>query len=886
MKIYKDFFLKIFTCLVMLTAFAKQAHADHLKGGWIKYEYLGASGAGYSRYSITVYQYISCASTDEQIDQSIFLGIFDRGSNTLISNLTVPLTNTVRLEKNIDSENPCINPKVPVCYLVESYNTTVSLKDNNDGYSLAMQRCCRIPGIINVFNSDSYGLTYTVTIPGVIGGTVYRNNSSPVFDIKDTVLVCYNSPLELDFHATDADGDSLSYFFCSGLTGGSKTKPQPNPPGKPPYNQLMYNGGGGYSGVEPLGTGVTIDNNTGLITGIAPPDVGTYVVSVCVYEYRNGVFISQTRKEIHVDVGNCKISAAKLNPEYITCDGYDFTFFNQTTTDPSFKYYWDFGVPGITTDTSTIKSPMYIYPDTGYYTIQLKVANTAGCEDSATSRIGIFPGFIPGFSINGSCILNPYSFIDKTTTKYGYVDTWKWNFGDGTTLADTSHIQFPTYTYPDTGTKTITLIVSNSKGCVDTASKDLKVNLGPDLFLGFKDTLICSIDTLKLNSSTTTAGAQFTWSPFYNLINMHGSDPFVFPKVDTTYQVNVSFGGCTTTDSVRVRVIDNVFLSITDDTSMCLTDTLQLNSITNALYFNWSPSTYLSNASAANPYTVPLSNIQYILEASVGKCNARDTVTIKPVPYPSADAGADTSICFGKTVKLNADITGSEFTWSPVNSLLNSNTLQPTAGPQVTTAYILSVTDTLGCPKPRTDTITVVVIPPVQAYAGPDQNIVINQPVQLNADGAGANGTYIWSPPVYLNDPAVKNPVATLTGGIDTIQYVVKATTKEGCAGYDSVVLYAFETLPDIFIPSAFTPNGDGLNDRIKPILAGIKDLIYFRIYNRWGNLMYSANEDGPGWDGSYGGQMQPSGTYVYIAHARDYNGKLIERKGTIVLIR
>ena len=165
---------------------------------------------------------------------------------------------------------------------------------------------------------------------------------------------------------------------------------------------------------------------TGIVSGIAPPTIGTYVVSVCVYEYRNGIFIAQTRKEIHVDVANCKISAAVLDPEYLTCNGYDFTFFNKVSNDKSFTYYWDFGVPVITTDTSTLSSPTYTYPDTGYYNIKLKVENSSGCADSTTARLGIFPGFIPDFSVSGSCLLNPYSFLDQTLTNYGFVDTWKW----------------------------------------------------------------------------------------------------------------------------------------------------------------------------------------------------------------------------------------------------------------------------------------------------------------------------------------------------------------------------------------------------------------------------------------------------------------------------
>ena len=872
------------TVLVLILFFSEQAHADHLKGGWIKYEYLGAAGVNLSKYKITLYQYINCNSTGGQLDQQVNVGVFDKQSNIMTDNLILPLVNTIKLEKDVLFENPCINPKVPVCYLIETYEITTNLPDNNAGYVLAMQRCCRIAGIINLFSSDFVGLTFSATIPGIISGTVYRNNSSPVFDIKDTVLVCYNSPVQLDFHATDADGDSLVYSFCNGLTGGSKADPQPNPPGSPPYATVPYNGG--YSGTSPLGSGVTIDNATGIVSGIAPPTIGTYVVSVCVYEYRNGIFIAQTRKEIHVDVANCKISAAVLDPEYLTCNGYDFTFFNKVSNDKSFTYYWDFGVPVITTDTSTLSSPTYTYPDTGYYNIKLKVENSSGCADSTTARLGIFPGFIPDFSVSGSCLLNPYSFLDQTLTNYGFVDTWKWNFGDATTLADSSHLQNPLYTYADTGTKTITLVATNSKGCIDTVSKDFSIKIGPDLLLGFSDTLICSIDTLRLNSSTTTAGASFSWSPLYNLINPGAAKPFVFPKQDFTYGVTVAYNGCTATDSVRVRVIDNVFLSINNDTSICLTDTLQLNAVTNALYFKWNPVISLNDATISNPYTIPTTDMQYVLLASVGKCNETDTVNIKVAPYPVANAGSDAAICFGRTVQLNGGITGSSFTWSPVNSLLNFNTLQPTAGPQYTTTYTLYAYDTLGCPKPKTDTVTVVVIPPVQANAGPNQSVVINQPVQLNANGAGANGSYLWSPFLYLDNPGIQNPIAVFTGGIDTVHYKVKATTKEGCIGYDSLIVYLFETIPEIFIPSAFTPNNDGRNDVIKPTLAGIKNLTYFHIYNRWGSLVYSTNAEGQGWDGTYGGQPQSSGTYVYIAHARDYNGNLVERKGTIVLIR
>jgi hypothetical protein len=209
--------------------------------------------------------------------------------------------------------------------------------------------------------------------------TSYFNNSSPAFAQKDTVLVCYNSPFTLDFSAKDADGDSLSYMFCSGLTGGfnnrnDPTDPQaarPNPPTNPPYNEIGYSNG--FSGSSPLGPLVSIDVNTGIISGTAPGVTGDYVIAVCVNEFRNGIQISSTKKEIHVAVANCTISAASLKPSYITCNGTTLTFENESASSNITSYAWDFGVTTLTTDTSSKPSPTYDYlqsgKDSGTYTV-------------------------------------------------------------------------------------------------------------------------------------------------------------------------------------------------------------------------------------------------------------------------------------------------------------------------------------------------------------------------------------------------------------------------------------------------------------------------------------------------------------------------------------
>ncbi|MFT2628439.1 PKD domain-containing protein, partial [Escherichia coli] len=89
------------------------------------------------------------------------------------------------------------------------------------------------------------------------------------------------------------------------------------------------------------------------------------------------------------------------------------------------------------TDTSTSPTPTYTYKDTGTYTMKLLVTNTGGCRDSATAQVKIYPGFVPGFTVTGSCYFNNYQFKDATTTKHGVVNSWKWNFGDTSNLAET-----------------------------------------------------------------------------------------------------------------------------------------------------------------------------------------------------------------------------------------------------------------------------------------------------------------------------------------------------------------------------------------------------------------------------------------------------------------
>jgi gliding motility-associated-like protein len=127
------------------------------------------------------------------------------------------------------------------------------------------------------------------------------------------------------------------------------------------------------------------------------------------------------------------------------------------------------------------------------------------------------------------------------------------------------------------------------------------------------------------------------------------------------------------------------------------------------------------------------------------------------------------------------------------------------------------------------------------------------------------------------------NPVAHLS---EDISYIVKVTTDEGCFAYDTVNVRVFKTAPDIFVPTAFTPNGDGTNDVFKAIPVGITSLDYFRVFNRWGQLVYNSPQIGSGWDGKVNGKLQATDSYVWMVQGTDFTGKVISKKGTVTLIR
>ncbi len=854
-----------------------------MKGGHIEYKYNGVgASAGTSNYTFTVTVFFSCTTSGPK--DNVYLGIFNAGTNAAVLSHQISTTTARTVTKT--SINPCMSNPPTICYEIYTYVYTTDLPDNSAGYVLAVQDALRVDGIVNITNSASDGITLTATMPGTINGTDYHTNSSPTFIFKDTAIVCYQGSFTYQFAATDADGDSLSYSFGNGLNvTNASGNTSGSAPAAPPYNPLTYTAG--YSGTAPLGNGVSINPVSGLISGVAPATTGEYVVAVYVKEWRNGILLDSVKKELQIYVYNCSLVAASLNTSYINCDNFTFSFQNESGASSVSSYLWDFGVTNSKTDTSSLPTPTFTYPDSGLYTLKLLVSTTGGCTDSAKAPVKVYPGFTPDFTVAGSCYQSPFVFKDNTTAKYGSVNGWMWDFGDLSSIKDTSTAKNASYQYPAPGNATVTLIVNSSKGCIDTVSKVIAINGKPDIQLPFTDTLICSIDSLPLAVQSSNA-TSFSWSPAYNIINPNTANPVVYPKDTTIYTVTVTDKGCIDSALVTVNVLDYITVSLPADTTICQTDSIRLRPTTYGLSYSWTPATGLSSTSVRYPLAAPLANIAYTITANLGKCQAKASQNIKVVAYPKAAAGPDTTICFNGTAMLNGSIKGVLFTWSPAGSLTNAGTLTPVAKPLYSTSYVLTAIDTLGCPKPFSDTVLVNVLPPIVLTAGNDTSVVVGQPLQLNAVSSDSAALlYSWLPASWLNSAAIASPLAIITtSSVDSITYTVTAVNAIGCFATDNIKVVVYKTQPDIFVPTAFSPNGDGKNDVIRPILVGIANLDYFRVFNRWGQLVFSTSQNAKGWDGRIGGHIQDPGAFVYVVQAKDYAGKTIFKKGSFVLIR
>jgi gliding motility-associated-like protein len=504
----------------------------------------------------------------------------------------------------------------------------------------------------------------------------------------------------------------------------------------------------------------------------------------------------------------------------------------------------------------------------GTYTVRVKDAS--GCIDSMqVTLVQAYPDLVIGDSIitasctgvNGKVFLSavgglaPYSY-QVNGAAYGTTSAFTVNGG--------SH----------------TIYVKDSNGCI--SSKPIAVNNDPVItFTTQPSQILCNgSPSGYLYINANGGDGQYQYS--IDGTNFQTPDSFLVSTANVNITVMDS-KGCTATGSVAIPINQPVFIDLGSDPNICEGSTYQFNPSYNANTFTWNTNSTLSGTGIPNPVASPTATTTYYVTVTKDVCVARDTITVNVWKAPIANAGPDSTICSGRTINLTGS-GGTVYTWLPASAVPTPNVSNPSVKPTQTTSYYLQVTDGNGCKSLQFDTVKITLTPPIQAFAGNDTSVAIGQPLQLLGMDLGNSGAsiYEWSPAQGLNNPDIANPIATLNADIT---YTLKLSTAEGCEGTDQITIKVFMT-PEIYVPTGFTPNGDGKNDFLRAMPVGIKKFNYFRVFNRWGQMVFSTSSERQGWDGKISGKVQSTEVFIWIAEGVDFTGNKIFRKGTTILIR
>ena len=360
------------------------------------------------------------------------------------------------------------------------------------------------------------------------------------------------------------------------------------------------------------------------------------------------------------------------------------------------------------------------------------------------------------------------------------------------------------------------------------------------------------------------------------------------PPSGTLIAVEVNpYNGYGCRDTLYARLIDTLTLTAYagPDITSCNLEPVQIGGPRKpGVNYNWDPPDHLSDATVSNPRANPPVTTPYVLTVRSlgGGCLNRDTALV-------TSSVIDSSLqLIGKQMFCVTSGDSAVLQVSPTDSVqwfLNNSAIaganQPRYRATQSGSYFARLYTRFGCTR-STRVESVIIETPRRGTRYPVQYAVQFFPVPLQARDFGVD--YLWKPALYLDQPAIPDPVFN-SPVLGDREYTVDITTLAGCLTVDTQMVNTIKEVR-VFVPTAFTPNNDGRNDFLRPIMLGMKELKYFRIYNRWGQLVYDMRTNERGWDGTLKGLPQSTSVYVWMVEILGLDNRRYFQKGTVTLIR
>ena len=825
------YFFFVLFCLLFGTA-----KSTHIVGGEMGYKYLGSN-----QYRIRLDLYIDCQNGNPQAissDATAYIGVFNGQTRNMLGGYPKQISRQGP-KRVVKTNYNCIVQAPNACVDQYWYEVTFTLPPITGGYYISFQRCCRNGSINNLGDPGGTGANYWTLIPDARTLSNKKENNSAVFKELPPNFLCTNTPLKFDHSALDVDGDSLVYELFRPFTGGTSNAPRPDQGANgdlqmPPFSQITWSAG--YIDTNPINGNppLQIDSKTGYLT-LTPTKTGQFVVGILVKEYRKGQLIGTTRRDYQFNVQSCVIDvvASYFVPTFIC--GYKYKFQNKSSS--AQRYHWDFGIDSLKSDTSNLPSPTYTFPHAGKFRVKL-YAYKNKCLDSFLAYVTVVEPLKP--KLPADTIICPGGSVKlKSNIK---AEAYKWSTGQTT---DSIITKLEGWVYLDV----------YSKVCYWRDS--MKITIDRDIVNAFGDTIICSNDPINRDIYGAPGMAKYTWSTgaTSRLTNV--------TKTGKYYLIGETANKCKSLDSVLVSQFSPVKVDVRDTTvcpSVVVTFDSKINTGGNTTVV-WSDG---ASGRTANITTPGL----YWVKVTVGLCSTRDSFTIKNFPY-EFKMGKDLRYC--EKIDTTLTITLPNVTKIVWNKEVTGPVFRLTAPGKV----VVELHNSNDCPEK--DSIEVKLFPNPIVNLGPDTSLCLSEMPTLDA-GAGMIA-YLW------NTGATSQKII----GYDSGLYWVKVKDPEGCVNRDSVNLNkrkdAFPSI--IFMPNAFTPNGDGRNDMYPMNQYMVKGSLYnVKLFNRWGEKIAEFTNPDMNWDGNINGKPASEGVYIFIAYWIGCDNEKRSLQGNFTLLR
>ena len=578
--------------------------------------------------------------------------------------------------------------------------------------------------------------------------------------------------------------------------------------------------------------------------------------------------------------------------------------------------FWDFDLNVNGDDTSSaFGQTTYLYPSDGAHTIRLIVSDALGCSDTTDQDILVYTPPQSDFTFTLACSFSATCFSDLSVNGTNTINQWNWNFQPA---AGNPTLQNPCAFYGSTtGPQTVTLVVTDIKGCKDTSSQNIVVNSSPFANIGISDNTLCFGQPAIVSDSSVSGSSPInSWAWNFgdaaNVISIQNPLPYLYGSVaGSPYTITLvvsDSAGCvdTATESISVNLLPDASFTATTacvDSPMYFTNTSVPGSgtISDCQYGFWTsgpiapnPFQLINGCNISFSFPEPGTYSVSLLTTDLNGC--ADSITL-PVtveaPPSSVLTPSDTTICLGSSVQFELNGSFQSITWSPQVWLDNLNTNSPLSTPQGDIAYLVSVLNGI-CP-PSVDTAIIHVIQPIpiEVSATPE-DIVLGMSSNVISQIPGQIDSIIWTPDSTLSCRDCFNPIAvpsSTTTYTATIFYSENGIT---CSNNATVTIQVLVNCSGelIFVPNTFTPNNDGQNDLFLIRGKGMNRIKNFRIFDRWGKLIHEVIDAEPnstesGWNGNaLNGTPMNNGVFVFSYDVECITGQIISGKGNVTLIR